>query len=178
MMTESWYCLRSKPNKEEFLCSQLVASEIETFYPRLWVKPVNPRSKKIRPYFPGYMFVSVDLDEIGTNTLQWMPVALGLVFYGSEPAPVQDELINAIRNRVEAVNAAGSEWLAGLKAGDGVRIEAGPFAGYEAIFDVRLPGSERVRVLLTLLDDQQVKLELPAMHIQLKDQPGRKASVR
>ena len=168
MMTESWYCLRSKPNKEEFLWGQLMLREIETFYPRLRVKPVNPRASKIRPYFPGYMFVSVDLKEIGANTLQWMPGALGLVFYGSEPATVQDDLINAIRNRVNAVNAAGSEWLAGLKAGDAVRIGAGPFAGYEAIFDVRLAGSERVRVLLTLLEDQQVKLELPAVHIQVK----------
>lgn len=165
---EFWYCLRSKPNKEEFLCSQLQASEIETFYPRLRVKPVNPRARAVRPYFPGYMFVHVDLDKIGTNALHWMPGAMGLVFYGSQPAPVQEDLINAIRNQVETVNAAGAEWLAGLKQGDLVKIKAGPFAGYEGIFDVRLPGSERVRVFLTLLEDQQMKLELPALHIQLE----------
>lgn len=163
---ESWYCIRSKPNKEEFLCSQLQASQIETFYPRLRVKPVNPRASKVRPYFPGYMFVHVDLDKIGTNALHWMPGALGLVFYGSQPAAVQEELVNAIRNRVEAVNAAGAEWLAGLKPGDPVRIKAGPFAGYEGIFDLRLPDRERVRVFLTLLEDQQMRLELPALHIQ------------
>ena len=160
-MTESWYCIRSKPNKEEFLCNQLVASEIETFYPRLKVKPVNPRSRQIRPYFPGYLFVNVDLDEIGTNALQWMPGALGLVFYGSEPVPVSEDIINAIRNRVTEVNAVADARLAGLKAGDRVRIEDGPFAGYEAIFDVHLPGNERVRVFLALLQRQGMKLELP-----------------
>jgi transcription antitermination factor NusG len=170
-MAQSWYCIRSKPNKEVFLQSQLLASEIETFYPRLRVKPVNPRASKTRPYFPGYLFVNVDLDKIGPNTLQWMPGALGLVFYGNEPASVQEELINAIRNRVEAVNAAGAQWLAGLKAGDPVRVEAGPFAGYEAIFDVRLPGSERVRVFLSLLGDQMMKLELPAIHIKFGKRP-------
>ena len=170
-MTQSWYCLRSKPNKEEFLHSQLLASEIEAFYPRLRVKPVNPRASKIRPYFPGYLFVHVDLEKIGVNSLQWMPGALGLVHYGNEPAPVQNELVNAIRNRVDALNAAGAGWLAGLKAGDPVRVEAGPFAGYEAIFDVRLPGSERVRVFLNLLGDQMLKLELPAMHIKHGKQP-------
>ncbi len=171
-MTHSWYCMRSKPNKEEFLYSQLLANAIETFYPRLRVKPVNPRSSKIRPYFPGYLFVNVDLEKIGANTLQWMPGALELVHYGNEPAPVQNELVNAIRNRVEALNAAGANWLAGLKAGDPVRVEAGPFAGYEAIFDVRLPGSERVRVFLNLLGDQMLKLELPAMHIKYGKQPA------
>jgi len=165
-MTESWYCIRSKPNKESFLCSQLQARELEVFYPRLKVKPVNPRSSKVRPYFPGYLFVYVDLDEVGSNTLQWMPGALGLVFCGSQPVPVQEELINAIRNRVEAANAARREWLSGLKQGDTVKVADGPFAGYEGIFDVRLPGSERVRIFLTLLEQQRMKVELPATHIQ------------
>jgi len=165
-MTQSWYCLRSKPNKEEFLCSQLVAREIKVFYPRLEVEPVNPRASKVRPYFPGYLFVRVDLDKIGTNTLQWMPGALGLVFCGSDPVPVQEELVNAIRNRVEAANAASEEWLSGLKQGDTVKIADGPFAGYEGIFDVRLPGSERVRIFLTLLEQQRMRVELPAVHIQ------------
>ena len=168
MMTESWYCVRSKPNKEDFLCNQLRLREIEIFYPCLRIKPVNPRASKVRPYFPGYLFVSIDLNEIGTNALQWMPGALGLVFYGSEPVPVQDELINAIRNRVEAANTSYDEWLLGLKPGDTVRVVAGPFAGYEGIFDVRLAGSERVRIFLSLLEQQQRKLELPATHIQLK----------
>lgn len=164
-MTQSWYCIRSKPNKEEFLRSQLAANAIETFYPRLRVKPANPRSHQVRPYFPGYLFVNVDLEEIGTNTLQWMPGALGIVFYGSEPVPVQEEIINAIRNRVEAANTAAEGRLAGLKAGDRVRIESGPFAGYEAIFDVQLPGSERVRVFLALMQRQGMRLELPQLSI-------------
>jgi transcription antitermination factor NusG len=166
MMAQNWYCIRSKPNKEEFLCSQLLASQIETFYPRLRVKPVNPRSSKIRPYFPGYMFVNVDLEKVGANSLHWMPGALGLVSYGNEPAPVQDELVNAIRNRVKMANAALEGRLAGLKAGDRVQIEYGPFAGYEAIFDVHLPGSERVRVFLALLERRGMKVELPWAYIQ------------
>jgi len=46
-------------------------------------------------------------------------------------------------------------------------ISDGPFAGYEAIFDARVPGSERVRVLLQLLNSQrQVPLELTAGQIK------------
>jgi hypothetical protein len=48
-------------------------------------------------------------------------------------------------------------------------ISDGPFAGYEAIFDARVPGSERVRVLLQLLNSQrQVPLELTAGQIKQK----------
>ncbi len=39
-------------------------------------------------------------------------------------------------------------------------ITSGPFAGYEAIFDARLSGGERVRVLLTMLNDRHVPAEV------------------
>ncbi len=43
----------------------------------------------------------------------------------------------------------------------------GLFRGYEAIFDARLPGSERVRVLLQFLGDQrQVPLILHADQVE------------
>jgi transcriptional antiterminator RfaH len=42
-----------------------------------------------------------------------------------------------------------------------VIIQEGPFKGFEAIFDVKISGNERVRVLLNLLQRRQVSLELP-----------------
>ncbi|MCD4673665.1 MAG: hypothetical protein K8R77_13460 [Anaerolineaceae bacterium] len=167
-MTAAWYALRSKPHKENMLFGQLSAYQVETFYPVLRVKPVNPRSRKERPYFPGYLFVHVDLAETGFSSLQWMPGANGLVTFGGEPSPIPDNLIEAIRQRVAAVNQAGGEQLAGLKAGDAVHIHSGPFAGYEAIFDASLSGSERVRVLLQLLQGRAMRVELPAAAIGKK----------
>ncbi len=72
-MTLSWYAIRSKPRKEEPLWGQLLAGEIETFYPRLRVRPINPRSRKVVPYFPGYMFVNADLEDVGASTFNYMP---------------------------------------------------------------------------------------------------------
>ena len=58
-----WYALQSKPQQENFLWDQLCMRNMEAYYPRVRVQTVNPRSKKIRPYFPGYMFVNTDLDQ-------------------------------------------------------------------------------------------------------------------
>jgi transcription antitermination factor NusG len=55
-----------------------------------------------------------------------------------------------------------------LKKGDKIRISDGPFAGYEAIFDVRIPGSERVRVLIQMLSDRHLPVELRAGQIRKK----------
>jgi len=166
-MNVHWYALRSKPRKEEVVWKQVRTQGYEVFYPRLRVNPVNPRARKQRPYFPGYMFVKVDIEEIGLSTFQWMPHAMGLVCFGEEPAIVSDHLIHAIQKRVEEIAAAGGEVFDGLSTGDVVVIDDGPFAGYEAIFDARLPGSERVRVLLQLINSQrQIPIEMDAGKIR------------
>jgi transcriptional antiterminator RfaH len=95
-----------------------------------------------------------------------MPFSNGLVSFGDMLATVPNNLIQAIRRHVDEINAAGGEQLAGLKPGDAVLIQGGPFEGHEAIFDARLPGRERVRVLLKLLQARQVNLELPVAQIQ------------
>lgn len=166
-MPSFWYALHAKPRKEEVVWQQLRDLGYDVFYPRLRVNPVNPRSRKIRPYFPGYLFVNADLLTVGQSTFQWLPHSTGLVTFGGEPSTVPENLIHAIRKRVEEISAAGGEVFDGLKSGDRVVINYGPFDGYEAIFDARLPGTERVRVLLELLSNRrQVSIEVDAATIR------------
>lgn len=159
-MSVSWYVIRSKPNKEEFLAGQLSAYGVKVFYPRIRVKTVNPRARKLKAYFPSYLFVNVDLEVVGISTLHWMPGAVNLVSFDGEPAPVPDLLISAIERQVDHINSSQKNMLHGLKHGDPVIIQDGPFAGYEAIFDEQVPGRERVRVLLNYLQNRQVPVEL------------------
>ena len=167
-MGERWYALRSKPQKEEVVWRQVKERGYEVFYPRMRVNPVNPRSRKFRPYFPGYMFVKVDIEAVGLSTFKWLPHTTGLISFGGEPSAVPDNLIYAIMRRVKEISDAGGEVFDDLHKGDVVLIEYGPFEGYEAIFDIRLPGTERVRVLLKFLSDRYVSVELEASHLQPK----------
>ncbi len=161
-----WYVLRSKPNREQALWLEASDRGFQTYYPFLRVQPVNPRSKKTRPYFPGYLFVHTDLPTTGQSVFSWMPYSQGLVSFDGEPAEVPESLVEAIRKRVEQINAGGGEHLLGLERGEAIVIEGGPFDGYPAIFDARVSGNERVRVLLRLLQVEQLKLELPAGQIR------------
>jgi len=167
-LAKYWYALHSHPNKEELLWQQLMAREVEVFYPRIPANPVNPRARKIKPYFPGYLFINADLEQAGISVFRWMPYATGLVMFGGEPATVPEALIYTVRQRVDEITRAGGEVLNEVKPGERVVIQEGPFAGYEAIFDVRLPGKERVRVLLQMLTRRCVPLELSAAQIQKK----------
>ena len=174
-MPIQWYTLHSQPRKEDLLWQQVLAQGLDCFYPRLKVQPVNPRARKIQPYFPGYMFVRVDLEAVGISTFQWMPYGTGLVSFGGEPAAVPEPLILALRQRIAEIAEAGGQLFAAVKPGDTVYIHSGPFAGYEAIFDARLPGSERVRVLLKMLNQRNLPIELDAGQIRpQKDLGSRK----
>ncbi len=165
MGTTAWYVLHSKPRKEQQLDTYLRSQDFETFYPTLRVQPVNPRASKVRPYFPRYLFVRADLDAVGTSALQWVPGAIGLVEVGGVPATISEAMIYQIRRQVEAIDAAGGLTFTGLQPGDPVRITHGPLAGYEALFDTRLSGTERVQVLLQMLG-RQVKVQVNAGAIE------------
>jgi transcription antitermination factor NusG len=165
-MPTLWYALRSKPNKEEAAWQQARAREFETFYPRLRVRTVNPRARQIKPYFPGYLFVKADLEAVGPSVFQYLPHATGLVCFGGEPASVPEALIRALHGRIGEIAAAGGEVFDGLNSGELVSIHDGPFAGYKAIFDARLSGGERVRVLLDLLGGRRIPVELSTAQIE------------
>ena len=165
-MSLSWYAMRSKPNKENFLAGQLQSREVEVFFPVLRVKPVNPRSRKERPYFPNYLFVHVDLDEVNVSDLRWMPGASGLVNFDGVPASVPDALIATLKKQIDQQNTILRDQTSNFKQGDKIQIEDGPFAGYEAIFDMQLSGHDRVRVLLSLLQGRNLPVEIEGKQIR------------
>jgi transcription termination factor NusG len=160
-MDADWYLLRSKPNKELVLWHALTARGFESFYPRLHVRPANPRSRTIRPYFPEHVFLYLPKEQLSTSTFHWMPFARGFVAMDGVAATVPLPLVEAIRRHVDEINTQGVELFSNFKRGDPLTIESGAFAGYESIFDTGLSGVERVRMLLKLLSVREASLELP-----------------
>ncbi len=165
-MSEAWYVLRSHPRKEDSVWHELQAREMKAFYPRIKVTPVNPRSRKVQPYFPGYLFVCSDLEVTGITTFQWLPHSGGLVSFDGMPASVPEVLIQRIRQKIDEINQAGGETFVGLKPGDRVTLDGGAFEGYQGIFDARLPGTERVRILLKMLNDRLVAVTVDASQVR------------
>ena len=163
---EKWYVVHSKPRSEEILWRQYCLRNIESYYPFINVKPVNPRSRKTQPYFPGYLFVHVDLGVVGISALEYVPGAAGLVSFADEPASVPDSLISTIRQRLDDLAAASARTIAPLlRKGDELSIQNGIFRGYEAIFDIYVAGTDRVRVLLSFLENRPVPVEMPAYYV-------------
>lgn len=169
-----WYVIHSHTNKEESLKRQLELKGITYFYPTLRVQPVNPRSRKIRPFFPGYLFVALDLGQTNATDLQWMPYTVGLVSFGGEPARVPQNIIEALKKKLSDLNEKPHCANDELLPGDAVIVQDGPLEGFEGIFHAHLTGRERVQILLKLLSNQSVPVDLPDWQVApRKKKPAR-----
>jgi transcription antitermination factor NusG len=99
-----------------------------------------------------------------------MSGSTGIVSYGGEQAFIGDALIREMQKQVEEITNSANGYVDRFRPGDLVVINEGPFAAYKAMFDCRLSGSDRVRVLLDLLQDQKIRLELSGRQLQLLTQ--------
>ena len=163
-----WYALHSKPRKEDFLWHQLSTNNVESYYPILKVRRAKTCKQKSSPYFPQYLFVHLDFENTSISELKWMPGVLCLVSFGGEPAQISDQLIKLLQQRIDIINAGNEEYLDNLKPGDLVTIQDGPFRGYEAVFNSRITGSERVRCMLKMVQDRQILITLPSKYTHRK----------
>jgi Transcription termination factor nusG len=162
-MAPSWYILRSKPNKEEFFWGQLVAHFIEVYYPYIRAKAVSPRAHKDKPFFPGHLFIYVNLLETTPAFLDWLPGSKGLVMHKEQPLMVPPQLIASIRRQVDRINAMNGEGMHDLQLGRSFCLQESALAGYETIFDDCLSRNERVHRLLCLLRGEQLPVELAVL---------------
>ena len=155
-MATSWYVLRSKPNKEEFFWGQLLAHQIDVYYPCVRAKADNPHTHKDKPFFPEYLFIHVDLQEITPSFLYWLPGSRGLLEFNERPVPVPEALIAAIRQQVDQINRADGELSSGLQADEAFSIQEKLLPDTRSIFEDALSGIERVHALLKILRGEQL----------------------
>lgn len=165
--SKAWYVLQTKPNKENQVFHFLTSYDFDVYYPSIRVKPADPRSSTIRPYFPRYMFLNEDLQKVGLSAIQWVPGLAGFVQFGDIPATVPSAVVHELKQRIEAIEAAYARPNEKFNPGDPVRITHGPLAGHEGIFDMRLSGGQRAQILLDLLG-RLVKTHVDANSIEKK----------
>jgi transcription antitermination factor NusG len=83
------------------------------------------------------------------------------VSFGDEPAFIPGSLIYTIKQRIEGLKKDAAEKNIPLNKGDNVVVHDGVFTGYEGIFDIQLSGTDRARVLLSILENRLVSVEMP-----------------
>jgi transcription antitermination factor NusG len=129
-----WYAVHTKSRHEDRAFLGLLQKSFSAFLPKIevWSKRKDRRKRIMIPMFPGYLFVELaSLDNlVKVDVLKTFGVVriLGKPG-GSEPFPVPDEKIDAIRRIVDSKVEV--QQLQYPKVGEPARIVDGPFAGVE-----------------------------------------------
>ncbi len=163
-----WFALRCKSNMEFIVDDQLRAKNISEYLPLCLVNPVNPRSRSARPYFPGYLFVQGEPENLYAQRVFLMRGVIGLVNFDGVPASIHPSLIEAIRQQTSQQNHEYLRARTGFAPGDEVVVENNAIGEIAAIFEKCVNGTERVSVLLKLMQGRMVRMELPAEMIRRK----------
>lgn len=150
--TARWYLVRTLTGREVMAEQHLRRQGYMTFLPK---QPKTVRhARRVRvtlsAYFPGYLFVSLDLGRDRWRSVNGTMGVAQLVGRGERPAAVPKGVVEAL---LEA--ADDQQILSGgeLEAGQTVRIIAGAFSEQLAVIE-RLDDAGRVRVLLDIVGGQ------------------------
>jgi len=97
-MQKNWYVLYTKPHCEIKVVGSLSKLKVENFCPHVGRKSQSFRRIKLKmePLFPSYVFVNVTENEIFTFGKK-VDNVLNVVYYGSKPAIISDDEIDAIK---------------------------------------------------------------------------------
>ena len=148
----NWYCVHTKPSKEEHAALYLRdVLGLEEYLPRLKRKKTIRRVRRVvvSPLFPRYLFCRFD-PAVHYRAVRHAPEVIGTVSYGGEPTIVQDALVSELRSWVgESLDA--TTLVPGFRPGDAVEITDGPFQGLHASVVQEMPDRDRVAILLDVL---------------------------
>lgn len=152
---EAWYAVYCRPFKERAAGTALARQLGLTVY----LPEIKQRRRGVaayRPFFPRYLFVRADLVTVAIHRINTIPSVVRLVGCGEAPQPLAAATIDALRERVDALNRQGGLPRHDFRPGNPVRLKEGPLQGLEAVFIGPLKPSERVRILVEFLGRPQV----------------------
>lgn len=149
-----WYVVRCQPRRERLASASLVRQIGLTVYlPEL----TYHRCGELRytPFFPCYLFVQADLSVVATSKINATTYVGGIIAVDGRPQPLSSDIIEALRQRIDALNQQGGLQAPDLLPGSTVRLKSGPLEGLQAVFVGPTTPRERVRVLIEFMGQQR-----------------------
>lgn len=159
-MTAAWYAVRTQTNAEARAVAHLGNQGFAVYLPRYRKQRRHARRVEtvLRPVFPGYVFVRLDIERQAWRAINGTFGVIGLVQFGMTPAPVPGGIVEALQAREDD---AGAVQLApeGLRAGECVRVREGAFEDCIGVL-ADVSDAQRVVLLLDLLG-REVRVRVP-----------------
>ena len=145
-MAQEWYVVQTSPQREKFATENLAS--YETYFPQFVA------AKRIKPLFPGYIFVGATLD--------WSPIkntmgVRSLLMNGEAPARLSHEVIRSWKAR-ERGGYVQLPPPPRFKPGERLVVLRGSLR-YRTVIHTGMSGRDREQVLIDMLG-QMIKISI------------------
>jgi transcriptional antiterminator RfaH len=157
-----WYAVCHQVGREDLAEANLLRQGFDTFVARQMRTVRHARRLLTRrsSYFPGYMFVHLDLERDRWRSVNGTFGVRSIVMNGERPTPCPVGLVERL---IEMSDVDGIlDFTPRLQVGDNVRLLSGPLADLVGRLE-RLDGASRARVLLSVMNGEI------AVTVQAKD---------
>jgi transcriptional antiterminator RfaH len=158
---KQWFAVYTQPRNEERAQEHLLRQGFEVCLPLYLKRRSHARRVQLAPapLFPRYLFVSFDASRQRWRAIRSTRGVIDLVCNGETPVPVPATVVDEIQRRRDADGYVVLARHLDLKRGMRIRIDYGPFAASEAIFEATRD-EDRVIALLSLMG-REVVVQLP-----------------
>jgi len=157
----NWYVAHTHARGETKAQINLEHQGFSTYLPRFLKERRHARrvDTVAMPLFQRYIFIQMDIAKTRWRAIQSTFGIQNLVCIGDVPATIDEEIILEIQKRENDAGFVQVESSQRLKKGDNIRVNTGPFANLEGLFDA-YSDALRVTVLLNMLGGS-IPVKLP-----------------
>jgi len=145
-----WYAVQCQPHRERTAAAHLSNQDFRVFLPLR--EKTRRHARRIEtvtvPFFPGYLFVQLDLSRDRWRSVNGTLGVVHLVMQGQRPLPAPEGIVEALKENCDAAGVL--LWTADLVPGQAVRVLTGPFADLIGELE-RMTDTGRLRVLLDIM---------------------------
>lgn len=162
--TNKWYLAQLKPNSHAIALRNLARQGFEAFLP-MHDTTVRTRGRFVsrsKPLFPGYIFVSLDVNGGSWRSVNATQGITKIVSFGNKPAEIPLQFVQELKCRCDDEGRFNQDEK--LKEGDEVVVTYGPFADVVGRI-LSISEDQRVWLLLDLLG-QKSKLAVDRSALQ------------
>ena len=135
----------------------------EVVIPTEEVVEVRRGKKKVstRKFFPGYILISVDMNQDIWYMIKNTPKVTGFLGGGSEPVPLSEEEVKTIMGQIKGESTRPKPKFS-FEKGENVRVVDGPFLNFNGVVEDVNHDKGKVRVMVSIFGRATpVELEFP-----------------
>ena len=147
---KQWYLVQFKPNSYRAAERNLARQGFKTFLPLLETtnRDKSKFKNNVKPLFPGYMFVVIDLDDVYWHKINNTVGVTRLLCYEGKPKAISQNIVMGLISRCDKQG----KLIEGKtpEIGDSVTLHKGAFSEFIATVE-NIDSDKRIWVMMDLM---------------------------